>query len=65
MEKNSDLTTLMKRNLKVTDEGGEMLEKLKKWNLKIYWAAQGWEKIAQNTRVIVRKVTWSGKTNGR
>jgi hypothetical protein len=42
-----------------------MLEKLKKWNLQIYWAAQGWEKIAQNTTVIVRKVTWSGKTNGR
>jgi hypothetical protein len=31
----------------------------------VYWAAQGWEKIAQNTRVIIRKVTWSGKTNGR
>jgi hypothetical protein len=30
MEKNSVLTTLMKRNLRFTDEGGEMLEKLKK-----------------------------------
>lgn len=62
----SVLTTLMKRNLRVTDEGGEMLEKLKKWNLKmLFTGAQAWEKIAQNTRVSVRKVTWSGKTNGR
>jgi len=30
MEKNSVPTTLMERNLRVTDEGGEMLEKLKK-----------------------------------
>lgn len=31
----------------------------------VYWATQGWEKKAQNTKVIVRKVTWSGKTYGR
>jgi hypothetical protein len=30
MEKNAVLTALMKRNLRDTDEGGEMLEKLKK-----------------------------------
>jgi hypothetical protein len=31
----------------------------------VYWAVQGLEKVAQNTRVIVRKVTWSGKTKMR
>lgn len=40
MEKNSVLTTLMKRNLRFTDEGGEMLEKLKKWNLKMLFTGQ-------------------------
>jgi hypothetical protein len=31
----------------------------------VYWAAQVWEKIAQNARVIITKVNWTGKTNGR
>lgn len=39
VEKNSDLTTLTKRNLRVTD-GGEILEKLKKWNLRMLFTGQ-------------------------
>jgi hypothetical protein len=40
MEKNSVLTTFMKRNLRVTDGAREMLEKLKKLNLRMLFTGQ-------------------------
>jgi hypothetical protein len=40
MERNSVLTTLMKRNLRVTEEREEMFEKSKKLKLKMLFTGQ-------------------------
>jgi hypothetical protein len=52
----------MKRNLRDTDEGGEMLEKLKKWNLKMLFTGQ--PKVGRKQHKTLGWLSGTGKLLG-